>query len=472
MNRIIQFVLLAITFLIYLDYVPNDFDSSFILLILILTLTSIFSHFFIRKENNIDLKKQYFKISVIFIITFSIVHFQIYIDYLLGNVDASHTFLWINNTVVSKSLIVSSLAILSYNLFYDIKPEFNFKKKYELNLKYINLKLLNFLALVLLVLYFVFIDKAYLVGGYGDYNMGGSAGYLSLFFESMINAIIILNCRNLIISGTKINSFLAYINTIKFPALLIFIYLFSVMYAGDRGPIIYNVIFIFFGYILVSKKKLTILNFGVLLIAGAFVLSLLGIARSFKDESSLIAKLQEATNIEETSRYYPQSFSPYTKELASSGRTLSIAIESDTRTYGLFALQDLMLLVPSLKGTFIEVFEIPKPLTSSAQFLTNFNLGSFSTWGVGTSCVADTYLDFGTIGVIFVFGFFGFSSRYLESAAFNNVIPSIFILVCCFSVIAYSIYIPRATILYSLNKTVYISFFVLLGVLVNKTKFR
>src|SRR5690606_6741284 len=109
---------------------------------------------------------------------------------------------------------------------------------------------------------------------------------------------------------------------------------------------------------------------------------------------------------------------------------------------------------------------------SSAQLLTLYDLGSFATWGVGTSCVADTYLDFGTIGVILIFGFFGFSSRYLELAAFNKALPSIFILVCCFSVVSYSIYIPRATILYSLNKTIYISFFILIGAIMNKTKFR
>ncbi|QTY26672.1 O-antigen polysaccharide polymerase Wzy [Flavobacterium sp. CS20] len=86
--------------------------------------------------------------------------------------------------------------------------------------------------------------------------------------------------------------------------------------------------------------------------------------------------------------------------------------------------------------------------------------------------MADVYLDFGTLGVLIIFSIFGFVTRYLEIVSFKKSIPSIFLIVCCFCVLSYSIYIPRATILYSLNKTVYISLFILLGVYFSKTKFR
>ncbi|QTY26673.1 O-antigen polymerase [Flavobacterium sp. CS20] len=381
MNRIIQLIVLLISILIHLGNIPVGFDSSFFQLILFLTFVSLLSHFFIRKEKNLNIKKQYFKISVIFIITFCIAHFQIYIDYLLGNVNSSHTFLWINNRVVSKALSLSSLALISYIFFYDIRPNFdvNLKQRERKGLKNVNIKLLNVIASILLLLYLIFVNKAYLFGGYGNSNIEHEAGYFSLLFESLINAIIILNCRNIIISNQKVETIMQYIYGIKFTLFLLIIYLISVMISGDRGPLIYNSVFVLFGYIYVTKKKISVVKLSVLLVLSAFIITILGIARRFKEESNFITKIQQANNVEEKNHYYPESFSSNTRELASTARTLNLAVESEQRFYGLFALQDLMLLIPMLKGTFINFYDIPKPLTSSAQFLTFYNLGSYAS---------------------------------------------------------------------------------------------
>lgn len=471
MNRLIQFFLLLAVVISYF-FIPTGFNRYFTFLILIFAVISILSHFFIRRESIRQLRHQYFKISTIFILTFSIVHFQIFVDYLFGFLNESNLFIWINHGVVGKSLIISTLAIISYNFFYDIHEFRDLKLSYSKSIKYISLDLLYIIALVVLILYFIFIDKSFLFGGYGDNSKGEIAGYLSLIFECIIYATIILNCRNILISRKKINSFYSYIKTIQIPFFLLLTYLLSVLISGDRGPLIFNSIFVFFGYIYITNKKFSILQFSLLFIIAALIITTLGIARKFKDETKIVDRIQMAVNNKEESPYYPQSFSPFTKELASSGRTVNLAVESNFRSYGLFALQDIMLIFPSLKGYFISIFQIPKPLTSSAQYLTYYNLGSDATWGVGTSCVADTYLDFGTLGIIIVFSLFGFTSRYLEVKTFGKGIPSFIILVISFSLISSSVYIPRSTILYSFNKIILISLVIYVSALLNDTKFR
>jgi len=211
---------------------------------------------------------------------------------------------------------------------------------------------------------------------------------------------------------------------------------------------------------------------------GSAIVTILGHVRRMGEDGGFINKVLLVTNsggIE--NQYYPSSFINNTKELAISVRCLNLAVDyveqHGEHTYGLFAAQDVMLLLPTLKGTFISTFDVPRPLTSAAQLLTYYDLGPFATWGVGTTCVADVYLDFGIYGVVFCFLLFGFLSRKLEVYIISNdEIGNYILLAIAFSVFAHSIYIPRSTILYSLNKVFYISIFIFVVSYAQKVKYR
>jgi oligosaccharide repeat unit polymerase len=475
MNKFIQLLILAILSLIFFsNYYPKTIDLGFISAILVLDFISVFSFFSLRKEYFIPLKKQYLRISVIYVLSFSITHFQLFVDLILGNISLSNNFLLINPDIVIKSLLISSIANSSYCVGYSFLGKISIKpniKKHEI----LKIDFLKFLSIIFFLGFFITVDKSYLMGNYGAVEMGGIAGYLSFLFESSIAAIQIINARNLIIKKHQNISLKNYLIQLKYPFLLMAAYLIGVMLSGDRGPIIFNTLFIVGVYLYVTKKKLKLHKLLFLIFAGATFITILGLVRRIKDGVSFIDKLETVQNTTIENKYYPVSFSESTKELASSARCVTMAVDyvdkGGSHTYGLFALQDIMLLFPSVKGTFINFINLPKFYTSSAQLLTFQYLGPFATWGVGTSCVADAYLDFGAIGVIIVFLLFGIFCRYLEIRLFGKGLISYILLAIAFSIFAYSIYIPRSTILYSLNKVFYISILIYFTIFINKKKF-
>lgn len=472
MNKVIQFsILLIFLVLIITGSYPKNIDSYFIGAILLLNGISIVSFLFLYKERFSFLKGQYLKISYLFLFSLSIVHFQMYVDLILGNIDSQTLFLWINPKIAILSLLVSSSALSSYLLGYTLKHKFKIKN-IRANLKPLKFNFLKAIAILFLLGFYATVNKQYLVGDYGNTPMGNAALYFSFLFESTICAILILYARNIIISNRNV-SVIDYFNELKMVYFLLGIYLMGVMMSGDRGPIIFNLLFSLVVFLFVFKIKIKLSKIIIaILIASSFV-SLLGILRS--NEGTFFESIQSKNNLINENRYYPNSFSENTKELATSARCLNIATDyvenGGKHTFGIFFMQDVMLLIPSLKGTVINALDVPKHLTSSPQFLTFLDLGAFATWGVGSTCIADTYLDFGVIGVVFIFMLFGYISRYFECLIFSNNLPNFILLAIAFSVFAYSIYIPRSTILYSLNKVFYIAALVYMVIIINKRKF-
>lgn len=479
----IKIIYIVITLLLIIlltgDGYPNYLDKSFIGLVLAMNLITLLTFIF-KKENNVYLRKQYIKTSYLFIIGFIIVHFQMYADFFLGFISEDNTFLFINNRIAVKSLLISSIAFTCFCLGYvftnnrdktqaltQISPHKEFKL--------LDTKWALYLALILLLTYFATVNKSYLAGNYGLVERGEIAGKVSFIFECLITAILIIKARNIVISqgfGVDVKIVIFYF---KKEIILLFTYFAAEMMAGERGFIISNGLFLIGIILYITKLKVTRLRIFLFLGIASFTLTLLGAARKFKEEGSFLDRLTIAFKDDTESRHYPNSFLSSTKELAASGRTLNLAVDGIERgtashTYGLFAFQDLILLIPSLKGTIIKTFDIPRPLTSSPEYLTYLNLGPFPTWGVGSSCVADTYLDFGVLGVVIVFFLFGFFVRKLELVIFKRELVNLVVFIISLSVLAYSIYISRATILYSLSKFTYILVLVYLMVLINKIK--
>lgn len=455
-------VISLLTIILTTEGYPNYIDIPFTTFILVINLLS-FLFFFFRKEENANLKKQHLRTSYLFLLGFIIVHFQMYIDIILENVSANNYSLLINNRIALKSLLISSIAFNSFCLGYvliDDKIDHVITNNNFKNATTLNTKLLFFLAMFFLLMYFSPIGESW-----------------ALLFECAISALLIIKARNIIIThgfGVNIKKALLFF---KEEILLLSFYLVYLLITGERGIIIFNVLFLTGTLLYVTKLRLGRTHILLLVGIAASTLTILGVARKFKDEGSFFEKIKTALNDNSESYYYPNSFLSNTKELASSGRILNIAVneieQGKEHTYGLFALQDLMLLVPSLKGTMIKTFNIPYFLTSSPQYFTYIDLGRNPAWGVGTSCVADTYTDFGVIGVAIIFFAFGFFVRKLELVMYKKELGNFVILAISLLVFSYSVYISRGTLIYSVtSKITYITAFIYITILINKLRTR
>ncbi|MGN6397310.1 MAG: O-antigen polymerase [Mucilaginibacter sp.] len=458
--QVICFLSLAVIFTV--GNMPRNMDDSFIQFILIIDLVSLISFLFFRKENILSLKKQYIRIVYLFLLGFAIVHFQAYIDYLLGNLSSNNAFLWVDTAIVTKALVISSMGFVSYITGYSFNKNL-VNIKTDSNRKYTNTKSLNIIATIILILFFFTVNKDYLNGQYGSADIGTTAQILAFIFEAAIYAIIIIECKNLIVARRSSITFIQYLIIHRYTVFLLFIYLGAVMFSGDRGPIIYCSLAFLFGYIFLTKKKIGLLKITFFLTLGLMFITLLGLLRHENKGLSLAERITGAVN-NNVESYYSSSFLSGSKELALSVRTVHLSVKNVPlkypHFYGLFFAQDVMLFIPMVKGFFIHLINIPKQYTSSAQFLTWVDLGAFATWGVGSSCIADTYLDFGFVGVIVVFFIFGYFTRHLELVAFSSVFPPPYLLIIVFCVFSFSIYISRSTICYSLSKFSYVWLFI------------
>lgn len=464
MIKILYIVITSILLILLIGKAyPDYIDLSYTGVVLAINFFSLLL-FFIKKENSVNLKNQYLRPSSLFIIGLVIVHFQIYLDVFLGYISDTNSILFINNRIAIKSLLISSVAFNVFCLGYVLNSENTLeetKNKHQTIGKLLNTKVLFLVSILFLLLYF-----------------SPVSGPWGILFECATSALLILKSRNLILLNGYGIGLKKVLYALKEAIILLSIYLVYLLTTGERGTIIFNGLFLAGVVLHVSNLKLT--GFRLLLLIGitSSVLTLLGVARKFEDEGSFIDKLKIALNTEETetSYRYPDSILPSTQELASSGRILNIAVnqieQGASHTYGLFAFQDLMFLIPSLRSTFVETFNIPYILTGSPEYFTYIDLGRFPSWGVGTSCIADTYTDFGVVGVVIIYFLFGFFTRKSDLTIYKKTFPNYILFTLSLLILSYSIYISRSSLLYFLSKLPYIIIFIYFTVLINKIKIR
>lgn len=470
-NLLIQTICLITLLVVYFFMdLPKFLDEGYMSFIVSVNFVSLLSFLAFRKEQNEHIKGQYLRLSIVYLFSFIIVHFQVYIDYILGNINSSHMFLWMDTTIVIRAMVLSSVAFIVYIYGYSWNRKNFYRPRAERGAKVTSdNRVLFFIGVPLIILFLVTINTS----STDAIEVSGVSGYSGLMLEALIIAYVILNCRNIVLSGKRTVSIKDYVVAQRSPIILAAIYIFIKLLIGDRGPIIISVLAFTLGYIYVTKAKVSLLKLAFFIITASFIMNVIGLARRLDKSESFLNRVNTTIENREI-LYYPSSFLPNTRELASSVRTLHISVSNVpsyiTHFNGLFFIEDLMLFIPSLRSTFIRVFDIPKQFSSSAQFITWISLGENRTWGTGTSSVADTYLDFGIFGILIVYFIFGYLSRGMELVIASNAAVSILVLVCVFLVFSYSVYIPRSTILYSLNKFAYVLFFIFIPTKLIRTK--
>jgi oligosaccharide repeat unit polymerase len=439
---------------------PTTMDKS-TMSVLIVVIVSSLLFFMFSKENEPSLKGQFFKNSSFFLLGYCIVHFQYYFDYVLGNATLSNSYIWINTSVVVKAMVLSIIGMLCFFMGY-----FTFKNTLKNTLKKNNEKqtgvqLLLILALISLVVFLLTVNPLYLAGQYGAEDMGISATYAILIFSLLVYAIIIQNCRNMIVSGYIPSNFKEYAKLQGYFLIsLIGIYLLLVMLSGDRGPIITFGICFVSGYFIVTKRKLNI-KYGIpFILAGAFFMTLLGEIRKSDKDLGFSSKFKEVIN--QDNIYNEPSFIPQTQELAGSVRTLHATLdyipEKHDFLYGRFQFQQISVVIPFFNFFLQSIFkDHHAKYAGSSSFVTWINQGDFPTSGDGTSCIVDFYFDFGLMGVIIGMFFFGYFTRFLEINMFSYyIIPSVIVHVLGVVYLSNAIYISRSSVLFDMRSVIWI----------------
>ena len=444
--------------LIYVD-VGTDYISVLVSICIVVISTLIF---FFYKEVYSEGQGQVFRISYIFILGFLIVHFQMYVDYLLGNYGNFRYDYFLSGENVNKAVIISSLGLLSFFIGYifSIKQEI---LKYESVIAHGNsVNFLKFIAFLFFIAFFIMANKDYFHGGYGAVELSPIATHTQTFLIYAIIGVIALKSYEFKVSNKNFNV-INYIKSIGYPFnVLVFIYLVLVLTSGDRGPVIQIGLCYMGGYVFTQNKKLKLISISILVFSSATFITLLGEVRALS-EGATLEEIIEGVNYQSDLRESQSSFSPKTHELAISVRTVHAAIDyvdENGLKYGLIQLNQLMAIIPGFGRIVRGVFELDGSQLLSADIIT---LQLDATHGMGTSTVTDLYIDLAVPGVIVGLFFFGVILRRVDIATFLPYTTSFFFWLIVFVLLSKSIYIGRSSIMILLREVLTIYFLIFVG---------
>jgi len=365
---------------------------------------------------------------------------------------------------VSKCLYLAVIAHTSLTLGYiNYRPRFN-KSINKVKLLHVNKNLLSVLIILAFCLFIIFIDiKAFMIGDASKVNDGSAereVGTFSLYSEVLLTSLMIVYISTISLRfrvSNEYSSLYRYIKTFGIPFWIIFIlYLSLRLVSGDRGPVIYNLAILFFGYIYASGFRLSLKGTAILLAGGAFAVTLIGIARQQSTTLSFIDKISTAsTTFRESDN---KSVVPITSELAGSGKIAAIAISAteDKGTiqygYGKYEIALIVLKIPLLSRLIItldsqaRLYEL-----SSSELFTREVLGANYRYGLGTSAIGESFLDFNIFGPILVFFIFGMLYKTADVCIINRKIVSPYIFTILLYMSGYAIYIGRSSFAYVLS---------------------
>lgn len=417
--------------------------------------------FFVVFQKQCSRPIQYMRPFFILLLSCTIVNFQGIIDHdLLGYSNFFDEFKLERFT--DKCLYLAVIGQTSLTLGYiNYNPRFS---KRRINESFLNSKVLSILLIIAFCLFILFIDvKAFMIGDASKVNNGSAereVGTFSLYSEVLLTAIIIIyistNAFRLRCLNKKIG-IKDYIHSYGIPFWIVYLaYLFLRLLSGDRGPVIYNLAILYFGYVYVSGFRLSLKGTLVLLFIGALAITLMGIARQQSTTLSFIDKVSTASTTFQDSEN--NSILPVTSELAGSGKIAAIAINGTEEKkslhygYGQYEICTIVLKIPFLSRLILSIFPKAK-LTdlSTSELFTREVLGANYTYGLGTSAIGESYLDLYIFGPILVFFLFGMLYKRADICILNRKLVSPYMLTLLMYMSGYAIYVGRSSFAFVLS---------------------
>lgn len=417
---------------------PQSMDKTHMLSCILLVTFDLICFFYngvTDRLNNVH--KTYIRHTFIFAACFVIVFFQCDLDYVLGLIDSSNNYLWINPAIVCKALALSTMAFSAFLIGCDILKSNSIsigmnkrKRLFDTTLK----KELCVVGYLVLGLYLIFVPRDYLLGGYNDGVDKGSANVLLILLQAVFVTLFAMYAYDY----KEYHSSEAFFKRLKHPLLLAFIYILVILVTGRRTEAIRiaSLILIVYGYCKGNRINTKLLITYSLI--AMLIFSVTSVLRS-KESSNFREGVSQIADV--------NSILPFTLEYANSVNTLHVAVDNYSDrvdfNYGLTFFSTFFVLIPGLDRIISNYF--PSYTLRSESVITYLGLDEGENWGMGTSCVADVYIAFGPTGVIVIFFLLGMFLKYLETVTFKaNANP--YLLVLSFGCCSQLMYVCRGAI--------------------------
>ena len=469
-SLLIYFSVITIIILCFFCADINAFDENIPKLILLIAFLFLFM-FFVYQEK-IYYKGMWHKPSNLFILSYFIVSFQYLIDFVLGYKTYSNFYI---GSSVNKMAVTCLLGLISYILGYIIFTPRHIKTATNKINADVSTHFLVILQVVFFVGWVVTVNIILLLSGqrYFD-DMAGSltSNFESLFYDVTVAILvsIILKCKTKSISTLK-----GFIREMPIVSLiLILTYCLVRLVSGDRGPCIYMALSVFYAFIAVTHKSIKLTKILMFVVVGAFILNIVGIARTLSLDMSFSERVNTAINEfsfgESEARFSDKTVLSFTEELAMSNRCNQISINIidngvDSYHNGMYAFYQLIQCIPFVPSFLHNTLKIPDNQLSANIQMTDVYYGRHDLAQIGTTVVADSYFDFGVIGVIMMLMLCGWVFSKVDFRICISTPNSWFQMIIILLFASMAVYIPRSTLIIQLQQLIPICVFYYINLL-------
>jgi len=414
-------------------------------------------------HNRQTIKLNIFRHSILFLLGFIIVHFQYLLEFAVTNEIVSPVDIWVDERQVSKSLVISSFGLLFFCFGFDLyKRNKSYHLSYDKSQKEnVNVSFLILLSYICFFGFLYTVDGQYLAGYYGRAEPGVAAARFQIILSLCISASIIIKVYYRRGNSIKL---MEYVREIGSPLnLIILSYVSLVLFIGDRGPALSLILLYFGGFVFITKTKPRAIFIIFSIILGVFLMT---VVRNYRgtDKMLPVSERLEIAFFDKESSYSKGGVE--TDELAGSVRTLHYAVSNVPNNYdfqyGWYQIRQLLIVIPGMASILDQINPtyIDK---GSTKFITYLDQGSYITYGLGTSIIADFYIDLGLIGVILGMFLLGMVFSRMEIVAFSDSRSSLFFFVCMMIYLSKTIYLSRSTALFPLQEVVWVYVIVILN---------
>ncbi|KXO00965.1 hypothetical protein LS48_00340 [Aequorivita aquimaris] len=396
--------LLVLLLLIFLT--PDRFEhfnANYIFLISILYLISVVYFLYQQSKHT----SNWLRFDVMFLIGYTIVHFQIPFLASLGMEPERPSFIWLNKAVVNFATWMSVVAIVLWMLgfsLYKYPKQKSIAQTTSATVS-VNLWIYDGLLFLSFVVFLFLVGPVFLSGAYNTNVWGEGANYIFLLLRVLLYLRIFYFIQKLP-SNTRIKDVIKSFSANKIFFIVLFLYTLLFLRTGDRGPVM-QVALIFLGAYAIYVKPIPVRNLILYTLLGAFVFTIIRYGRgrdaSAFDEGNIITRGY--------SSFQDQEEVNITNELASSVRiqyrALDVVPNSHPYLYGLTFATVGIGIFPFAGSATLDLFNIPRIYAGSANFFTYLGQGRFVSYGEGSEILADIYINFGLYGTFLIMLLFG-----------------------------------------------------------------
>lgn len=437
-----------IVFLILIALEPalkSEVNATQLITFSILFLLSTFIHFYNNKSQN------WFRLDTMFIFGFAIVHFQWPVMYAINGINPTdYSLFWATSTYLqymNYGTWLSTLGMVSWFLGFSLLKKQNIQSEEFKNFRF-SYEYFFYFTLLLFIIFLITAGQQYLSGAFyrGEAKSATGAG-ISVYFQLLFSYSIIILCTVTILNIIKYKNshFVKLLLKIDKKVWLIFsATIFLYLFVGDRGGALQPMLatLILYGTLI---KPITKKQFFIIIISGALLMTMIGLGRSDKSNENIL--LAGASKIQMNSNY------DVTLELANSARTLYKSLsnvpEYHDYFYGKLWISHLLANIPLAQSMYLNISDDKFYELDSAEYITFITRGKYSTWGEGSSLIADIYLNFGTFGVVIFMLLFGILFKKITNEF--TLQSNIYWITAGAILAAYAFYLGRGGLLYPLR---------------------